>query len=113
MIRRTFLVAALTLAGGLIVGTPDARAADAPATQITIDNFSFSPAQLTVAPGTRVTWTNHDDIPHTIVDGDNPRAMKSPPLDTDDSFAFTFDKPGTYHYFCSLHPHMRGTVVVK
>lgn len=78
-----------------------------------LDNFTFSPAQITVPAGTRVTWTNRDDIPHTVTDSGNPRAMKSPPLDTGETFAFTFDKPGDYRYFCSLHPHMQGTVVVE
>jgi plastocyanin len=80
---------------------------------VTIDNFSFGPQTLTVAPGTTVTWINHDDEPHTVVNAGNPRAFKSAALDTDDKFTFTFDKPGTYEYFCSIHPHMTGTVVVK
>jgi plastocyanin len=79
---------------------------------IGIDNFSFTPAKLTVASGTKVTWTNHDDIPHTATSANPPRLYHSGPLDTDDSFSFTFDKPGTYTYFCALHPHMQGTVVV-
>jgi plastocyanin len=86
-----------------------ARAGEA---HVTIDNFSFNPAQLTVPAGTRVTWTNRDDIPHTVVDAGDPRAFRSPALDTDDTFAFEFATPGTRHYFCSLHPHMRGTIVV-
>jgi len=80
---------------------------------VSIDNFTFSPAELTVATGTRVTWTNNDDIPHTVVDADNPKQTKSPPLDTGDAWAHVFDQPGTYHYFCSLHPHMQGTIVVR
>jgi plastocyanin len=80
---------------------------------IEINNFAFGPETLTVAAGTTVTWTNHDDEPHTVVNGDNPRLFKSGALDTDDKFTFTFDKPGTYKYFCSIHPHMTGTVVVK
>ncbi len=80
---------------------------------ITIDNFSFGPQTLTVAPGTTVTWINHDDEPHTVVNAGDPRAFKSGALDTDDKFTVTFDKPGTYDYFCSIHPHMTGTVVVK
>jgi plastocyanin len=80
---------------------------------ITIDNFTLAPPVLTVAAGTRVVWTNRDDIPHTIVGAEDPHALWSPPLDTDDQFAFTFAAPGTYRYFCSLHPHMQGTVVVQ
>ncbi|HVJ40525.1 MAG TPA: cupredoxin family copper-binding protein [Dongiaceae bacterium] len=84
-----------------------------PVRHVDIDNFDFSPMQLTVAVGTEVTWTNHDDIPHTVVSSDNPPAFKSPPLDTDDAFSVTFAKPGTYTYFCSVHPKMVGTVVVQ
>ena len=80
---------------------------------VSVDNFTFSPAVITVPAGTRVVWTNRDDIPHTVVGADDPRALRSPPLDTDDRFAFTFAAPGTYRYFCSLHPHMQGTVVVR
>jgi plastocyanin len=80
---------------------------------VTVDNFTFSPATVEIAAGDRVVWTNRDDIPHTVVDADNPKATKSPPLDTGDSYARAFEKPGTYRYFCSLHPHMQGTVVVR
>ena len=95
-------------------GTPAAVAAsDGGEAAISVDNFTFSPPLLTVAAGTRVVWTNRDDIPHTVVGADDPRTLRSPPLDTDDSFAFTFAAPSTYRYFCSLHPHMQGTVVVR
>ena len=87
-------------------------AATAP-NSITIDNFAFAPATITVAPGTKVTWTNRDDEPHTVVSDADPKLFKSGPLDTDDGFSFTFEKPGTYRYFCSIHPHMVGTVVVQ
>jgi plastocyanin len=90
-----------------------APAAAAAPNTVTIDNFAFGPATVTVAVGTKVTWTNRDDEPHTVVSADDPRAFKSGALDTGDSFTFTFDKPGTYKYFCSIHPHMTGTVVVK
>ena len=106
--QRRILLAALGAAGGLAV--TGARAAEA---LVTIDNFTFAPAQLTVAPGTRVTWTNRDDIPHTVTGSEAPRAIRSPPLDTGDSFAFAFAQAGTYRYFCSLHPHMQGMVVVR
>lgn len=89
------------------------RAADAAEASISIDNFTFTPAQITVAAGTRVTWVNNDDIPHVVVDAKDPRAMKSPPLDTGNRFAFTYATPGTYPYFCALHPHMQGTVIVR
>ena len=79
--------------------------------EVRIDNFSFGPATLTVAPGTTVTWVNHDDIPHTVVSTDS--VFKSKVLDTDEKFSFTFTKAGTYPYFCSIHPKMTATVVVK
>ena len=82
-----------------------------PEAVITIDNFSFSPATLTVPTGTTVHWTNHDDIPHTIVSDD--KAFKSKALDTDEQFTYTFTKPGTYSYFCSLHPKMTAKIVVQ
>jgi plastocyanin len=87
-------------------------AAVAPAT-VTIDNFAFAPATLTVAPGTKVIWDNKDEEPHTVTSVDGGKTFKSEALDTDDKFSFTFDKPGTYKYFCSIHPHMVGTIVVK
>jgi plastocyanin len=78
---------------------------------VTIDNFSFGPTTLTVASGTRVTWTNRDDIPHTVVSTEG--AFKSKAVDTDEKFSYTFAKPGTYSYFCSIHPKMTGKVVVQ
>jgi plastocyanin len=77
----------------------------------TIDNFTFAPERLIVHAGTTVTWRNEDDIPHTVAS--ESRLFKSQALDTDDSFSFTFTNPGTYQYFCSLHPRMTGTVVVE
>jgi plastocyanin len=81
--------------------------------EVKIDNFSFGPVTLTVPVGTAVTWTNRDDIPHTIVSTDDPKAFKSKVLDTDEKFSFTFSKPGTYQYFCSIHPKMTGKVIVQ
>jgi amicyanin len=81
--------------------------------EVKIDNFSFSPATLTIAAGTTVTWINRDDIPHTVVTSDDPKAFKSKALDTDDKFSFAFTKAGTYSYFCSIHPKMTGKVVVQ
>jgi plastocyanin len=78
---------------------------------VTIDNFSFTPQTLTVKVGTRVTWTNHDDIPHAIMSED--AEFHSKALDTDDSFSFTPTKAGTYSYFCSLHPKMTAKIVVE
>jgi plastocyanin len=79
--------------------------------EVKIDNFVFSPERLTVKAGTTVTWINHDDIPHTVAAQD--RAFKSKVMDSDESFSFTFSTPGEYSYFCSLHPHMTGTIVVE
>jgi amicyanin len=76
-----------------------------------IDNFTFNPQKLTVKAGTTVTWTNMDDIPHAIAAVS--KQFKSKTLDTDDAYSFTFTTPGSYEYFCSLHPHMTGTVVVE
>src|SRR5258708_24374786 len=78
---------------------------------ITIDNFTFTPPELTVAVGTTVKWVNHDDIPHTIANKD--KAFRSQALDTDDAYSFTFTSAGTFDYFCGLHPHMVGKVIVK
>jgi plastocyanin len=79
--------------------------------EVRIDNFAFGPQTLTVPVGATVTWTNGDDIPHSVVSTDG--AFKSKALDTDDKFSFTFGKAGTYSYFCGLHPKMTGKVVVQ
>ena len=84
----------------------------APAGAVSIDNFTFTPQSLKVKAGTTVTWNNKDDIPHGIASSDN-AFKKSKALDTDDSFSYTFTTPGTYQYFCYIHPHMVGTIVVE
>src|SRR5476649_718515 len=118
-IRRVWLAkrAARTMAAlwvAMALAAAPAFAAEAkPAATVVIDNFSFSPAQLSVAAGSTVTWENHDDMPHTIVNDATPREFKSAPLDSGEHFSQTFAKPGTYKYFCSIHPHMTGTLVVK
>jgi plastocyanin len=78
---------------------------------VTIDNFSFTASELTVAVGTTVKWVNHDDIPHNIVNKD--KVFRSKPLDTDDSYSYTFASAGTFDYFCGLHPKMQGKIIVK
>ena len=78
---------------------------------MTIDNFTFGPPELTVAVGTTVKWVNHDDIPHSVVDKN--KAFRSKALDTDDAYSFTFASAGTFDYFCGLHPHMVGKIIVK
>ena len=104
------IVVALLLTGS---GAVKANAQQAPAknVEIKIDNFSFAPGTFTVAAGTTVTWINHDDIPHTVVSTDG--VFKSKVMDTDEKFSYTFTKAGTYPYYCSVHPKMTGTVVVK
>ena len=84
---------------------------DKPATAVKIDNFVFSPNSVTVPTGTTIRWTNQDDIPHNVVSDD--KSFKSKALDTDETFAYTFTKPGTYNYFCSIHPKMTGKIVVQ
>jgi plastocyanin len=102
--------------GAALLGAALAAAGLAPVvaagdTTVKIDNFTFEPAQLTVKPGTTVTWINEDDIPHTVVATN--KTFRSKALDTDDKFSFTFTTAGTYEYFCSLHPHMKATVTVS
>jgi plastocyanin len=108
----TIVMTSLILAAGIkpvsAVSAGDVPAASA---MVRIDNFSFGPADLTVAAGTTITWTNQDDVPH-VVASDN-KLFKSKPLDTDDHFSFTFTKPGTYVYYCSIHPKMTAKVVVR
>jgi plastocyanin len=78
---------------------------------VRIDNYSFTPQTITVPAGTTVTWTNGDDVPHTVAADD--LAFHSKAMDTDEQYSHTFDAPGTYKYFCTVHPHMQGTVVVE
>jgi plastocyanin len=97
--------------GTHLFAAPGAPAAANGPVEVKIDNYSFMPGDLTVAAGTTVTWVNHDDVPHTVRNNDG--TIKSKALDTDDKFSMTFDKPGTYEYFCSIHPKMTAKVVVK
>ena len=84
-----------------------------PAVSVKIDNFKFDPKELHVAAGTKVTWQNADDVPHTATSKDDPQLFDSGALDTDEKYSFTFSKPGTYTYYCKVHPHMTGVVIVK
>jgi plastocyanin len=134
--RRTALLGGVVLSGLLLAGcTPKpvhgtegqgpgappydcapARPADPPAagaTEVVIDNFTYRPQTLTVPVGARVTWVNRDDVPHTATSTARPKAFDSGTLDTDQSFTHTFTAPGTYEYFCAVHPRMTGQVVVK
>jgi len=81
-------------------------------TEVVIDNFSFSPKTTVVPIGATVTWTNHDNVPHVIMSDDD-QFNKSPVLKTGQSFSNAFATAGTYSYFCSIHPRMRGKIIVK
>ena len=107
-------LALVILLGALMSGVAAQQGAAA-GVEVKIDNFTFTPRSLRVAPGTTVTWVNRDDIPHTVVSsGESPgQLFKSKTLDTDDKFSFTFTTPGAYEYFCSLHPHMKAMVTVE
>jgi plastocyanin len=83
-----------------------------PKVEIKIDNFAFSPQELTVATGSTVEWVNRDDIPHAVLSNDK-KTFKSKALDTDEKFSYTFTEPGTYTYFCSVHPKMTGKAIVQ
>ena len=112
ILRGLWPSAAAAALAGLLTGAVASHAVTgASEASATIDNFTFAPAQLTVKTGTTVTWRNEDDIPHTVTASS--RLFKSKALDTDDSYSFTFATPGTYQYFCYLHPKMVGTIVVE
>jgi plastocyanin len=105
--RGVLAAAMLQLAVLAAIAIP-AGAADV---EVKIDNFTFNPARVTVKAGTTVTWDNEDDIPHTVASSS--KLFKSKALDTADKYSFTFTTPGVFEYFCSLHPHMTGTIVVE
>jgi plastocyanin len=107
-VRGAVLAALLGLGTGAAVAVASIDAEDP---TVKIDNFSFAPQRVTVKAGTTVTWTNEDSIPHSVASAT--KAFKSKPLDTHDKFSFKFATAGVYEYFCSLHPHMTGTVVVE
>ncbi len=101
----TLAAAAMLLAANPPANTKAGRAV------VTIDNFSFTPQTLTVRVGTTVTWVNKDDVPHTVTS--DHKTFKSRALDTDEKFSYTFSAPGTNSYFCSVHPHMTGQIIVQ
>jgi plastocyanin len=105
---REFVLQVLLAAAMAAGHSLSATAAEA---EVKIDNFTFAPQQLRVKAGTTVIWINEDDIPHTVAS--TTRQFKSAALDTDQRFSFTFTTPGSYEYFCSLHAHMTGTIVVE
>ena len=107
----TAVIIVLGFFAGWPSGTVRAQQMSPAPVEVKIDNFSFGPGTLTVPVGTTVTWTNRDDIPHTVVSTDG--VFKSKLMDTDEKFSYTFSKPGTFPYFCSIHPKMTGKVVVQ
>ena len=109
----TWILFVVVLAASLLAGRLDAREVDTAATSpsVHIDNFTFTPQEITVTRGTTVTWVNDDDIPHALATSN--KAFRSKAMDTEEKFSFTFKEPGTYEYFCSLHPHMQGKVIVR
>jgi plastocyanin len=111
MKRREFFSRSASLAAAALLLLPlSAGGARAETMAVSIDNFTFAPNELKLKVGDTVTWTNHDDIPHTVVSAGK---FRSKTLDTDDSFSFTFTAAGDYKYFCSLHPHMTGLIKVE
>jgi plastocyanin len=104
---RTILQRGILLA--CLIVPAAARSHDA--AQLIVENFKFGPDKLTIAKGTTVTWTNQDDIPHSIVLA--ALGVRSKVLDTDKAFTYQFDRAGTFSYICGLHPFMHGQVVVK
>jgi plastocyanin len=99
------------LAFGAVAAQEAKQDAKQDANVVTIDNFTFGPKEVTVAVGTTVKWVNHDDIPHTVVEKNT--SFRSKALDTDDSYSYTFASAGSFDYFCGLHPHMVGKIIVK
>jgi plastocyanin len=93
-------------------GAPGSGGTTSSPQSVMIMNYSFMPASITVSPGTKVTWTNDDTVTHTVTStGGGP--LNSPNIGPNASYSYTFSTPGTYHYFCAVHPNMTGTVVVK
>jgi plastocyanin len=99
-----------TLAAAVVLASLAGSSALAADVQVKIANFTFDPSTVTVNAGTTVTWINADDIPHVVSEKDG--KFRSPALDTDDKFTQTFSTAGTVEYFCAIHPHMTGKIVV-
>jgi plastocyanin len=109
--NNTCIATALVIAMLAVAAAFPGASAQAAGPEVDIDQFTFTPQHVTVKTGTTVTWINDDDVPHTVAS--STKFFKSKALDTKDKFSFTFTTPGTYEYFCSLHPHMTGTIVVE
>ncbi len=104
-------VAAVSFTSHTGSAKPSDQPEPAATNQVVIQNFAFAPATITVASGTKVTWTNRDDDPHTV--DETNKVFKSGTMDTGDQYSYTFNSPGTFSYFCALHPKMVGQVIVK
>jgi plastocyanin len=111
VLSRTFLALALVAALALASSFLAAAAPPAPAVAVDITKFAFVPKEITIAPGTKITWTNHDETPHTVTSNDKSFASKG--LDTDDKFEHVFASEGDFAYFCTVHPFMTGVVHVR
>jgi plastocyanin len=114
MRKNIFIAALLAIFSGVMLITIAIHASvppDEQKTSVKIDNFTFNPATVTVKAGSTVHWTNSDDIPHNVASTD--KLFKSKVMDTNEEFEYKFDKPGTYEYFCSLHPRMTAKVIVQ
>ena len=112
LIRLSTALLPLALLASLTLHAPQAisQEAKSSSTEVKVDNFAFAPQSLTVPANSTVTWVNKDDVPHVI--SSDQGVFKSKALDTDDKYSYTFTKPGTYTYFCSIHPKMTGTIIV-
>ncbi len=98
-------------AAAAIGDSPAAQMVSAASARVEIKDYEYFPATLTVPVGTTVTWISHDDEPHTVTSSE--KVFASPGLDADEAFSYTFSRPGTYAYYCALHPHMTGTIIAK
>ncbi len=107
----TIALGTLALVLTMVLRSAPATGKSEQATDIRVENFTFSPETLTVPANSTVTWTNKDDVPHVIASTDG--LFRSKGLDTDDHYSFKFTKPGTYNYFCAIHPKMTGKIVVQ
>ena len=103
---KTWLAAAVLAASSVGVAFGDGAEI-----KISVKDFMFSPTTVTVKAGSTVTWTNLDEEPHTVFS--DAGLFRSSALDTKEGFSYKFDKPGTYHYMCTIHPRMVGTIVVE
>ena len=110
VLRASILIASIL---GTALATPALFAAAPPVTalEVSIAKFAYGPKEITVAPGTKINWVNHDEAPHTVTSSDKSFASKG--LDTDDRFEHTFATEGDFNYLCTVHPFMTGVVHVR